>query len=140
MTALERASTTRARRARALETMASNAERKRAETKLPGHFPGVAGAFVRVTMHNFMCHANAKVDLGPRINYITGENGSGKSAILTALAVALGAKMKSIGRSSTKSAKGMIKTGSSYARVVVVISNDGEDAFKTGGVRTIDHG
>lgn len=110
--------------------MVAKTERKGAETKLPTHFPGVAGAFVRVTMHNFMCHANSKVELGPRINYITGENGSGKSAILTALAVALGAKMKSIGRSSTKSAKGMIKTGASFARVVVVISNDGEDAFK----------
>lgn len=110
--------------------MVAKTERKGAETKPPTHFPGVAGAFVRVTMHNFMCHANAKVELGPRINYVTGENGSGKSAILTALAVALGAKMKSIGRSSTKSAKGMIKTGASFARVVVVISNDGEDAFK----------
>ena len=110
--------------------MVAKTERKGAETKAPTHFPGVAGAFVRVTMHNFMCHANSKVELGPRINYVTGENGSGKSAILTALAVALGAKMKSIGRSSTKSAKGMIKTGASFARVVVVISNDGEDAFK----------
>jgi len=94
------------------------------------HFPGVAGAFVRVTMHNFMCHANCVVELGPRINYITGENGSGKSAILTALSVALGAKMKSIGRSSSKSAKGMIKSGAHSAKIVVVMSNDGEDAFR----------
>jgi chromosome segregation ATPase len=94
------------------------------------HFPGAAGAFVRVTMHNFMCHANCVVELGPRINYITGENGSGKSAILTALSVALGAKMKSIGRSSSKSAKGMIKSGAHSAKIVVVMSNDGEDAFK----------
>lgn len=94
------------------------------------HFPGIAGAFVRVTMHNFMCHANCVVELGPRINYITGENGSGKSAILTALSVALGAKMKSIGRSSSKSAKGMIKSGANGAKIVVVMSNDGEDAFR----------
>ena len=94
------------------------------------YFPGVAGAFVRVTMHNFMCHANCVVELGPRINYITGENGSGKSAVLTALSVALGAKMKSIGRSSSKSAKGMIKSGANSAKIVVVMSNDGEDAFR----------
>lgn len=94
------------------------------------YFPGVAGAFVRVTMHNFMCHANCIVELGPRINYITGENGSGKSAVLTALSVALGAKMKSIGRSSSKSAKGMIKSGANSAKIVVVMSNDGEDAFR----------
>ena len=100
------------------------------KTHVCSHFPGVAGAFVRVTMHNFMCHANCVVELGPRINYITGENGSGKSAILTALSVALGAKMKSVGRSSSKSANGMIRSGASAAKISVVISNDGPDAFK----------
>ena len=107
------------------------------ETKADGkrvktfaHFPGIAGAFVRVTMHNFMCHSNCEVELGPRINYITGENGSWKSAILTALSVALGAKMRSVGRSSSKSFNGMIKSGSTQAKITVVISNDGPDAFK----------
>ncbi len=42
---------------------------------------------------NFMCHANLKIDFGQRINFIVGQNGSGKSAILTALMVCLGASV-----------------------------------------------
>ena len=93
------------------------------------YHPGSAGSFVKVVMVNFMCHHHLTVELGPRINYIVGENGSGKSAVLTALTVALGAKAKSVGRSSTKSVKGMIKSGTQQAKLTVVISNDGEDAF-----------
>lgn len=59
-----------------------------------------------------------------------GENGSGKSVILIVLVVVFGVKMKFIGWLSMKSVKGMIKTGASFARVVVVILNDGEDVFK----------
>src|SRR6056300_1485811 len=108
----------------------ANDEGKKKGNIRPGYFPGVAGAFVRVTMHNFMCHRHVDVELGPRINYITGENGSGKSAILTALSVALGAKMKSVGRSSTKSSKGMIRSGAASGKITVVMSNDGGDAFR----------
>ena len=108
----------------------ANDEGKKKGNIRPGYFPGVAGAFVRVTMHNFMCHRHVEVELGPRINYITGENGSGKSAILTALSVALGAKMKSVGRSSTKSSKGMIRSGAASGKITVVMSNDGGDAFR----------
>jgi recombinational DNA repair ATPase RecF len=32
---------------------------------------------VKVT--NFMCHHNLEVELGPRINFIVGENGSGRA-------------------------------------------------------------
>ena len=74
------------------------------------YHPGRAGSFVKVDMVNFMCHPNSTIELRPQINYIVGENGSGKSAVLTALTVALGAKNKSIGRSSTKSTKGMIRS------------------------------
>ena len=93
------------------------------------YHPGRAGSFVKVDMVNFMCHPNSTIELRPQINYIVGENGSGKSAVLTALTVALGAKNKSIGRSSTKSTKGMIRSGTQQAKITVVISNDGEDAF-----------
>ena len=99
------------------------------DEKVTGHHPGLAGKFVRVTMVNFMCHGHLVVELGPRINYIIGENGSGKSAVLTALTVTLGAKAKSVGRSSTRSLKGMIKSGTNVAKLSVVISNDGDEAF-----------
>ena len=39
-----------------------------------------------------MCHDALEVTLNPNVNFIIGRNGSGKSAILTALTVGLGAK------------------------------------------------
>jgi predicted ATPase len=49
----------------------------------------MAGSVESVRVENFLNHHNLKVDLCPGVNFITGENGSGKSAILTALCVAL---------------------------------------------------
>lgn len=39
-----------------------------------------------------MCHDALEVTLNPNVNFIIGRNGSGKSAILTALTVGLGAR------------------------------------------------
>ncbi|CAG2105083.1 unnamed protein product, partial [Medioppia subpectinata] len=55
------------------------------------------GAIEAITLQNFMCHENFHLDLGPRINFIVGRNGSGKSAILTGIVLGLG------GRASTTS-------------------------------------
>ena len=49
----------------------------------------MAGSVESVRVENFLNHHNLIVDLCPGVNFITGENGSGKSAILTALCVAL---------------------------------------------------
>ena len=45
-------------------------------------------------LQNFMCHRNLVVELGRNINFINGANGSGKSAILAALQICLGARAK----------------------------------------------
>lgn len=75
-----------------------------------------------------MCHSNLEIEFGDHVNFITGQNGSGKSAILTALCVAFGCRAKGTQRASTL--KDFIKTGCSYASVTVQIKNRGEDAFK----------
>lgn len=37
---------------------------------------GEPGHIQQISLHNFMCHENFTVDLGPRINFIIGPNGS----------------------------------------------------------------
>ena len=75
-----------------------------------------------------MCHDSFSLDLSDRVNFITGQNGSGKSAFLTALCVAFGIKAKGTQRAS--SLKDFIKNGQSYGGVIVEIRNEGGDAFK----------
>ncbi|OEL37148.1 Structural maintenance of chromosomes protein 6B [Dichanthelium oligosanthes] len=87
-----------------------------------------AGTISRIRLENFMCHSSLHIELGEHVNFITGQNGSGKSAILTALCVAFGCRAKNTQRAA--SLKDFIKTGCSYAAIVVDINNHGEDAFK----------
>ncbi|KAH9678475.1 Structural maintenance of chromosomes protein 6B [Citrus sinensis] len=87
-----------------------------------------AGTITRVRLENFMCHSSLQIELGEWVNFITGQNGSGKSAILTALCIAFGCRAKGTQRAATL--KDFIKTGCSYAMVEVELKNRGEDAFK----------
>ncbi|PON53147.1 Structural maintenance of chromosomes protein [Trema orientale] len=87
-----------------------------------------AGTVNRVRLENFMCHSNLEIELGDCVNFVTGQNGSGKSAILTALCVAFGCRAKGTQRASTL--KDFIKTGCSSALVSVELNNEGDDAFK----------
>lgn len=77
---------------------------------------------------NFMCHDNLNVELGPLLNFIVGENGSGKSAILTAITLCLGGKASSTNRGG--SLKSFIKEGRDRSRLIVKIKNQGRDAYQ----------
>ncbi|XP_055325596.1 structural maintenance of chromosomes protein 6 [Sitodiplosis mosellana] len=87
-----------------------------------------SGKILTVKLRNFMCHANLTVDFNARTNLLIGQNGSGKSAILTALIIGLGSKANATNRSS--SIKELIKSGESSATIEVHISNDGSDAYE----------
>ncbi|XP_075484074.1 structural maintenance of chromosomes protein 6B-like isoform X2 [Primulina tabacum] len=87
-----------------------------------------AGIISKIRLENFMCHSNLEIEFGDWVNFITGQNGSGKSAILTALCVAFGSRARGTQRANTL--KDFIKTGCSYAVVQAEIKNQGEDAFK----------
>jgi chromosome segregation ATPase len=86
------------------------------------------GVIEEVRCRNFMCHGNLRIKLGPLINFIIGHNGSGKSAVLTALTMCLGGKATATNRAT--SMKSLIKEGQENATLAVRIKNSGEGAYK----------
>ncbi|AEO67737.1 uncharacterized protein THITE_2066875 [Thermothielavioides terrestris NRRL 8126] len=86
------------------------------------------GIIESVTCVNFMCHERLHCELGPLLNFIVGENGSGKSAVLTAITLCLGGKASSTNRGG--SLKSFVKEGCDRAVLAVKIKNRGQDAFK----------
>ncbi|QRD94161.1 hypothetical protein F9C07_2074795 [Aspergillus flavus] len=97
--------------------------------------PAEHGILERVECYNFMCHDHFYVELGPLINFIVGKNGSGKSAVLTAITLCLGGKASATNRG--QSLKSFIKEGKEYVRlslywsatIVVRIKNQGDGAY-----------
>jgi len=68
-----------------------------------------SGIIESVTCTNFMCHTKLHIPLGPLINFIIGHNGSGKSAVLTALTLCLGGKATATNRG--QNLKSFVKEG-----------------------------
>ena len=62
------------------------------------NLPAENGIIEAVECINFMCHSHLELKFGPLINFIIGHNGSGKSAVLTALTLCLGGKATSTNR------------------------------------------
>uniref|UniRef100_A0A8C3T2F1 Structural maintenance of chromosomes protein 6 n=1 Tax=Chelydra serpentina TaxID=8475 RepID=A0A8C3T2F1_CHESE len=80
---------------------------------------------------NFMCHSMlGPFQFGSNVNFVVGNNGSGKSAVLTALIVGLGGKATTTNRGS--SLKVFVKDGETSADVSITLRNQGKDAFKPG--------
>ncbi|KAI4098483.1 MAG: hypothetical protein L6R37_006470 [Teloschistes peruensis] len=86
------------------------------------------GILESVSCSNFMCHGYLEVALGPLINFIIGHNGSGKSAILTAITICLGGKATATNRG--QSLKSFIKEGTESAVLSVKIKNKGDSAYQ----------
>ncbi|SCU88818.1 LADA_0E12222g1_1 [Lachancea dasiensis] len=86
------------------------------------------GNVKRVKLRNFMCHENFELDLGPRLNFIVGKNGSGKSAVLTAITIGLGAKATDTNRGS--SLKDLIREGCRSSKIVLVLNNAGYGGYQ----------
>ncbi|KAM7395372.1 hypothetical protein PAMA_006911 [Pampus argenteus] len=88
-----------------------------------------AGIVESITLKNFMCHSLlGPFAFGSNVNFVVGNNGSGKSAVLTALIVALGGNAQATNRGS--SLKGFVKEGESSADVSITLRNKGKDAYK----------
>ncbi|OUT23948.1 hypothetical protein CAS74_000324 [Pichia kudriavzevii] len=89
--------------------------------------PSEAGVIERLELFNFMCHHAFSLNFGPQTNFIIGRNGSGKSAVLTGISVALGAKATDTDRGN--SLKCLIMHGKNTARAIVTIKNQGPEAY-----------
>ncbi|XP_053192059.1 structural maintenance of chromosomes protein 6 [Scomber japonicus] len=90
---------------------------------------GDIGLIESITLKNFMCHyLLGPFQFGPNVNFIVGNNGSGKSAILTALIVGLGGKATITNRGV--SLKDFVKSGENTADITVKLRNRGADAYK----------
>ncbi|ETV68991.1 hypothetical protein, variant 2 [Aphanomyces astaci] len=93
------------------------------------------GVIEEIYCENFMCHRKMVVKLGRNINFITGENGSGKSAIIAALQICLGASARTTHRG--KSLKNLIRNSdqgeqprSALVRITLLNDGKGTDAFR----------
>ncbi|KAI9666478.1 MAG: Structural maintenance of chromosomes protein 6 [Bathelium mastoideum] len=90
--------------------------------------PAENGIIEQVACHNFMCHRKLEVKFGPLINFIIGHNGSGKSAVLTALTLCLGGKATSTNRG--QNLKSFIKEGEDACMLSVKLKNHGETGYR----------
>ncbi|KAF9452921.1 P-loop containing nucleoside triphosphate hydrolase protein [Macrolepiota fuliginosa MF-IS2] len=86
------------------------------------------GIIEKVELYQFMCHQRLTFSFGPQINFIIGHNGSGKSAVLSAITIALGGKTASTGRGS--GLKAFIREGQSAAEVSIQLKNKGDEAYR----------
>lgn len=87
-----------------------------------------SGIIEEIHCVNFMCHGHMTIQLGPLINFVIGHNGSGKSAVLTALTVCLGGKATATNRA--QNLKSLIKEGKDHCSIQVRIKNQGPLAYK----------
>ncbi|KAL9096432.1 MAG: hypothetical protein Q9165_001429 [Trypethelium subeluteriae] len=90
--------------------------------------PAENGIIEQVVCHNFMCHKKLVVNFGPLINFIIGHNGSGKSAVLTALTICLGGKATSTNRG--QNLKAFIKEGEDSCMLSVKLKNHGDTGYR----------
>lgn len=74
-----------------------------------------------------MCHNQLRVDLGKNINFLVGENGSGKSAVLVGIQLGLGGKTTNTGRGSTST---VVMHHKESALIRITLYNEGDDAYE----------
>jgi len=86
------------------------------------------GMIMEVKMTNFMCHQTFTFNPNQKLTFLSGENGSGKSAVLTAIVFALGGNARVASRGNTN--KAFIRTNQSSAKVEVRLTNIGEGSYK----------
>jgi chromosome segregation ATPase len=96
------------------------------EEKAAGGAPGTVS---EVYLENFMCHERMQLQLDGGVNFIVGQNGSGKSAIMVALTIGLGGS-SSFTQRGGGSLKTFVKAGCTHAVIRIRLRNAGPDAYQ----------
>ncbi|XP_052863155.1 structural maintenance of chromosomes protein 6 [Anopheles cruzii] len=86
------------------------------------------GKVLQIVLQNFMCHKYLAVTFNQHVNLLVGKNGSGKSAVLTAITVGLGCTALQTNRCSN--VKDLIKQGESQAVIAITLENSLAGAFQ----------
>jgi chromosome segregation ATPase len=82
----------------------------------------------KLVLRNCMCHQSFVYEPILRLNFLAGANGSGLSAILTAVLFGLGGTARQSDRGSNN--KAFIRTGQASASVEVHLYNEGEYTYR----------
>jgi len=96
----------------------------------PAGKPAEAGIIHKVYVENFMCHRKLTISLSRNVNFVHGQNGSGKSAILAAIQICLGAGAKRTHRARNLRDLVRKEGNANVAKVRVTLLNRGPDAYK----------
>jgi DNA repair ATPase RecN len=80
------------------------------------------GAIVRIKVKNFVTYASAEFNCGPSLNMIIGPNGTGKSTLVCAICLGLGAKTSVLGRA--KDLSEYVKHGCESAEIEIELKAD----------------
>jgi chromosome segregation ATPase len=83
---------------------------------------------VCVRVQNLMIHGVETMHFSPRFNFITGRNGAGKSRMVVAVQLALGARSNSTGRGTNMN--DFVCNADTKANIEVVLYNGGHNAYK----------
>jgi hypothetical protein len=94
----------------------------------PEGWKKIAGMIQNIRMRNFMCHSEFTYTPIDRLNFLSGVNGSGKSAVLAAITFALGGSARMSNRGSAN--RNFIRTNQASANVEISLYNRGENAYK----------
>uniref|UniRef100_A0A6P4ETP8 Structural maintenance of chromosomes protein 6 n=1 Tax=Drosophila rhopaloa TaxID=1041015 RepID=A0A6P4ETP8_DRORH len=122
-----RSQSTKARQTRANMSQRACSFTLSSELSIPNAFDR-CGKVISMRLTNFMCHSNLFMEFGPNINFLVGNNGSGKSAVITALALGLTSSARATSRAS--SIQKLIKNGEASASIAITLSNSGLRPYK----------
>ncbi|RKO98135.1 hypothetical protein CXG81DRAFT_2413, partial [Caulochytrium protostelioides] len=86
------------------------------------------GRIMRVELKNFMGHTAFDIHMHPKMNFISGVNGAGKSAILTGIIVGLNGLLSIAGRGNNLSR--LIRVGTNRAKIRLTLCNQGPSKYK----------